>query len=86
MEVLVLAVSHNLCIRLESIPKERRVADGHRRITRRDSIFNDQGKEEITKRQRKFEEDTCFRGNERLVTMKVAGATIAYPQLSYIRY
>lgn len=50
MEVLVLAVSHNLRIRLESIPTERRVTDGHRRITRRVSIFNDQGKEEITKR------------------------------------
>ena len=38
MEVLVLAVSHYLCIRLQSIPTERRVADGHRRITGRDSI------------------------------------------------
>jgi hypothetical protein len=43
VEVLVLAVSHNLCIRLESIPTERQVADGHRRITRRESIFKDQG-------------------------------------------
>lgn len=55
MEVLVLTVSHNLCIRLDTIPTERRVDDGHRRITRRESMFNDQGKEEITKRQRKFE-------------------------------
>lgn len=83
--MLVLAVSHNLCIRLKSIPTERRVVDGHRRI-RRDSIFHDQGKEEITKRQRKFEKVTCFRANERLVTMKVAGTTSAYPLLSYIRY
>jgi len=36
VEMLVLAVSHNLCVRLDSIPTERRVDDGHRCITWRE--------------------------------------------------
>ena len=59
MEVLVLAVSHNLCIRLESIPTERRVADGHRRITRRESIFNDQGKKRKSRQNNKNFSKSC---------------------------
>jgi hypothetical protein len=72
VEVLVLAVSHSLCIRLESIPTERRMADGHRCITGRDSIsVSITVKTKSVKDNQNFEKVTCFRANERLVTMKV---------------